>query len=53
MKIALSTMIVALLLIPAVVWAQQAPKPCFSIVVDLPNGENGCVGTGTAVLSGK
>jgi hypothetical protein len=35
MKIALSTMIVALLLIPALAWAQQPPKPCFSIVVDL------------------
>jgi len=35
MKIALATANIALLLIPALVCAQQTPKPCFSIVVDL------------------
>jgi hypothetical protein len=35
MKIALLTAIMALPLIPALALAQQAPKPCFSIVVDL------------------
>ena len=45
MKIALSTMIVALLLIPAVVWAQQAPKPCFNIVVDLQMHQANDAGT--------
>jgi hypothetical protein len=35
MKLALPTVIVALLLIPALALAQPAAKPCFSIVVDL------------------
>ena len=35
MKIAFFTAIVALLLIPVLVWAQPTAKPCFSIVVDL------------------
>jgi hypothetical protein len=57
--------IAALLLIPALVWAQRAPTPGFSderahvrtihktLPLNMPNGENGCVGTGTAVLNGK
>ena len=35
MKITLSTVIVAFLLTPALVFAQPTPKPCFTIVVDL------------------
>jgi hypothetical protein len=124
MKIALPTVIVALLLIPALVWAQPTPKPCSriddpgtnkghilarltrtangatlsfqmrtvppggaeefigvcaaqgwqpnptqfdltndelahlgtahkSLALTMPNGNNGCVGTGTALLNGK
>ena len=45
MKIALSTVIVALLLIPAVVLAQPTPKPCFSIVVDLEMHQANDAGT--------
>jgi len=45
MKITLSTVMVALLLVPALVWAQPAPKPCFSIVVDLQMHQANDAGT--------
>ena len=45
MKTALSVAIFALLLVPAPMWAQQTPKPCFSIVLDLQMRQANDAGT--------
>jgi len=45
MKTALSVAIFALLLVPAPMWAQPTPKPCFSIVLDLQMRQANDAGT--------